>query len=296
LNTATWTWNKLWTASSEKLKRSSHTLDVVSIDGEESLIVFGGSTPTSFLNDVMTFQFRGHEVGASEESVDAVVRSTKGQSPSPRSFASSVVVGSKLFIFGGWTTDKKSFKEAYALNDLFVLDTVTWSWLEVPVQVPSPLPTARFGQSFTLLPSLGSQSVILFGGCDGVSQMFNEVYLVKLPIVDFTSVDDGSSSSGSGGGLLEGDSVVGTAGSVKLPVAGDEERISTHSVPDHPLGEAFQLASWLKERGLEMYTRSFFELGATSLIIMKEMSEADMDSIGMKPLHKRKLIKELSLI
>ena len=69
-----------------------------------------------------------------------------------------------------------------ALSDTYVLDTTSWTWKQVEAMVPYPLPVPRFGHSL-VVKDPSTRQVLLFGGCDGVSQMFDEIYTAFLPDV-----------------------------------------------------------------------------------------------------------------
>ncbi|XP_078605037.1 kelch domain-containing protein 1-like [Branchiostoma floridae x Branchiostoma japonicum] len=77
----------------------------------------------------------------------------KGQLPCPRSAATMSAVGTKLYLFGGLSHD------VGWLDDLFVLDTETWSWNEVTdTQGPAPSPRDKVASA-----TVGNK-VYFFGG------------------------------------------------------------------------------------------------------------------------------------
>jgi hypothetical protein len=62
----------------------------------------------------------------------------KGELPTPRFGHSAVLVGSRMFVFGG-----KSDKET--LRDVTFLDLVTWTWIPVSSTTAGPSPRCATG-------------------------------------------------------------------------------------------------------------------------------------------------------
>lgn len=94
--------------------RESHTANVV---GDEKLIVFGGSGEgeANYLNDLHVLDLKSMEWSSPE---------VRGSVPAPRDSHSSVVVGNRLFVFGGDSGDRYQ-------GDVNVLDMNKMTWSRV---------------------------------------------------------------------------------------------------------------------------------------------------------------------
>lgn len=77
------------------------------------IYVFRGGDGRDYLNDL-------HELNTSSLHWRRVI-DVKGQRPPPRANHSSSIIADNLYIFGGWDGSKR-------LNDLFVLDLLTFNW------------------------------------------------------------------------------------------------------------------------------------------------------------------------
>ncbi|MDP2439740.1 MAG: kelch repeat-containing protein [archaeon] len=121
-------------------------------------VLFGGNDQEAYFNDIWLFNFETFEW----RSADAPKLQA---SPSRRTNHGSVIVGSSLYVFGG-------FDGSRYLDDLWVLDLNCFLWERVAA--PSP-PCARMGHS---LVALGSR-LVLFGGFDGFVS-YNDLFFFDL--------------------------------------------------------------------------------------------------------------------
>lgn len=100
-------------AGEDAPRRTEHTAVVY----DNYMVLFGGysGTGNGYENSVMMFNFTTH----AWETL-----ATNGEAPSARSAHTSVVVGNKMYVFGGWNG-------IHCMNDLHELDfeTKTWSLL-----------------------------------------------------------------------------------------------------------------------------------------------------------------------
>lgn len=81
-----------------------------------------------------------------------------GGPPSPRSFHAAALLGTHMFVFGGWN-HLQSAPAAY--NDITALDTATGAWHTI--QCSGIFPAERYGHAAV---ALAADHMIFFGGCD----------------------------------------------------------------------------------------------------------------------------------
>eukprot|EP01097_Dermamoeba_algensis_P005731 TRINITY_DN3627_c0_g1_i1.p1 TRINITY_DN3627_c0_g1~~TRINITY_DN3627_c0_g1_i1.p1 ORF type:complete len:732 (+),score=161.29 TRINITY_DN3627_c0_g1_i1:33-2198(+) len=128
------------------------------------IIIFGGiGEKKKYFNDV--FVFDTDSMGWQQPEVT-------GEVPPPRCGHTANIIGKKMIVWGGVTPTG-------AVNEVYVLDLVNWSWINVQ-RIDGPLITARaFHKSVT------SQSLLLFyGGLirdESVEEMFALETGIKTP-------------------------------------------------------------------------------------------------------------------
>lgn len=98
-------------------RRSKHTVAAY----KDAIYVFGGDNGKSMLNDLIRFDFKDKSWGRAF---------AIGTPPAPRYHHSSVVNGSSMFIFGGYTGDIHSNSNLTNKNDLFEYKFQSGQWLE----------------------------------------------------------------------------------------------------------------------------------------------------------------------
>ena len=88
-----------------------------------------------------------------------------GNNPPQRANHSSAVIGTTLYIFGGWDGSKR-------LNDLFALETQAMIWTEIHTD-PATTPQPRAGMSLTNLDN----KLVLFGGSGHSALCYNDIQI-----------------------------------------------------------------------------------------------------------------------
>ncbi|EFJ22723.1 hypothetical protein SELMODRAFT_416466 [Selaginella moellendorffii] len=90
-----------------------------------------------------------------------------GELPCARDFAAGASVGNgKIVIYGGWDGSKW-------LSDVFVLDTMSLEWRQLPVVGPSPPP--RCGHTATMV----EKRLLVFGGRGGGGPVLGDLWALK---------------------------------------------------------------------------------------------------------------------
>ena len=162
LDAATWQWTK--GGSSGFKKRAWHTSSMV----KDKLLVFGGQCDkpqemredeedeTMLLGELALYDF---------ESGVWFDAHTTGEAPCPRSGHSATPVGeTKLVVFGGMNDEGKF------MNDVSVLDTVTWQWTK-PKTKGSPVKPRGYHTAI-----LVGKKIVFFGGIGKCNWAFKEIY------------------------------------------------------------------------------------------------------------------------
>ena len=147
LDPSTLVWKQLRVRSSPP-PRAFHTADA--IDASARLVVFGGSGPRTFYNDLWLFR-------ADRSCWESCT--TAGEPPSPRAAHSSVLHATarpQLVIFGG-TDGETSF------GDVWLLPIERARWERVPTTGPSPVASFMLAVKFRGLISAGVGPVQLAG-------------------------------------------------------------------------------------------------------------------------------------
>ncbi|KAK6933505.1 hypothetical protein RJ641_036399 [Dillenia turbinata] len=90
-----------------------------------------------------------------------------GDLPSPRDFAAASSIGNrKIVMYGGW--DGKKW-----LSDVYVLDTISLEWTELPVS--GTLPPPRCGHTATMV----EKRLLVFGGRGGGGPIMGDLWALK---------------------------------------------------------------------------------------------------------------------
>ncbi|PON56333.1 BTB-kelch protein [Parasponia andersonii] len=90
-----------------------------------------------------------------------------GDLPSPRDFAAaSAIANRKIVMYGGW--DGKKW-----LSDVFVLDTISLEWTELPVT--GSLPPPRCGHTATMV----EKRLLVYGGRGGGGPIMGDLWALK---------------------------------------------------------------------------------------------------------------------
>ncbi|GMN52715.1 hypothetical protein TIFTF001_021868 [Ficus carica] len=90
-----------------------------------------------------------------------------GDLPSPRDFAAaSAIANRKIVMYGGW--DGKKW-----LSDVYVLDTISLEWMELPVT--GSLPPPRCGHTATMV----EKRLLVYGGRGGGGPIMGDLWALK---------------------------------------------------------------------------------------------------------------------
>ncbi|KAK3228450.1 hypothetical protein Dsin_000331 [Dipteronia sinensis] len=90
-----------------------------------------------------------------------------GDLPSPRDFAAASAIGSsKIVMYGGW--DGKKW-----LSDVYILDTISLEWMELPVTGSVPPP--RCGHTATMV----EKRLLVYGGRGGGGPIMSDLWALK---------------------------------------------------------------------------------------------------------------------
>ncbi|KAK2976356.1 hypothetical protein RJ640_014187 [Escallonia rubra] len=90
-----------------------------------------------------------------------------GDLPSPRDFAAASAIGNrKIVMYGGW--DGKRW-----LSDVYILDTISLEWMELPVS--GALPPPRCGHTATMI----EKRLLVYGGRGGGGPIMGDLWALK---------------------------------------------------------------------------------------------------------------------
>ena len=137
------------------LPRTHHTISV--IDGRA--YIFGGEVASGQLADneiVMVILPSSGVYEADYKSIQARPKTASGPTPDPRKNHSAVVIGNRIFIFGG-ELGPKTKEEA---GRVWVFDTFSskWSYLDPPADSPYPQPRFQHTAAASELPAAQEKS------------------------------------------------------------------------------------------------------------------------------------------
>ncbi|KAG6897756.1 hypothetical protein C0992_011425 [Termitomyces sp. T32_za158] len=106
-------------------------------------------------------------------------RKTTGDVPAKLVGASTTVVGSKMYLFGG-----RLFTERKMVADLYVFDMETFNWEKIPVSPDDDVPRARYFHS----ADAWNNKLIIFGGMSNQPDSINPEDLCVLNDVRFFDI------------------------------------------------------------------------------------------------------------
>lgn len=165
-------WKQLLTLGAPPSPRSGHS--AVCDSSGKLMVVFGGGEGwgADCFNDLLVLDTTG--VAADADGNDLVAAggspiwvrpSFTGTPPAPRTGHSAVLLGSRMFIFGGGNAVR-------SLNDLHILDISTMTWSR-PSDAGA-LPTARAGHAVCA----AGEYMLLFGGAKSDGSCYNDLYIL----------------------------------------------------------------------------------------------------------------------
>jgi len=168
-------WSKIETTASGRFPepRSHHTLSVYN---NTKILLFGGFRSSSIrYNDVWILDTANDDwsqphAGVTETKADGevVYKRTWPDVPAPRGSHSATVVGTQVYIFGGYGGSGFARRD---FNDVSVLDLDTWEWRTL--DCTGEVPEARSGhQGVAVL-----DKIYILGGWNSMEQ-FNNLYVL----------------------------------------------------------------------------------------------------------------------
>jgi N-acetylneuraminic acid mutarotase len=98
---------------------------------------------------------------------------TKGEQPIGRGGHCSFLIGTKMFVFGGY--DGRTH-----FNDLWVLDTEKWEWSQPETTGMSP--EVRSGHTATVV----GKTAFIISGCGANTNFLNDVHVFNTGMPLFT--------------------------------------------------------------------------------------------------------------
>ncbi|CAJ0931301.1 unnamed protein product, partial [Mesorhabditis belari] len=168
-------WEMPQTYGKAPCPRESHSAVFSESSGRRRLIIFGGMNGVR-LGDLWILDF---------ESMTWDSPTTDGTCPLPRSLHTASLIGSKMFVFGGWvpllTEDGTQFseKEWKCTNTIACLNTDTLVWEPLSVddhnEASDLLPRARAGHSAIVI----NTRMFIWSGRDGYRKAWNNQVCCK---------------------------------------------------------------------------------------------------------------------
>lgn len=155
-NTDNMLWSEPVVKGTRPIPRDSHSCTTVG----DNLFVFGGTDGRRPLNDLHVLQTSTNTW---------VLPTVRGDAPEPREGHSAALIGKQLFIFGGCG---KSVNSEIYYDDLYILDTETFSWKRV---FPSGTPPSK-RDSHTC--SSWMNKIIVIGGEDSSNYYLSDVHIL----------------------------------------------------------------------------------------------------------------------
>jgi dynein heavy chain len=164
-------WSKVEANGRLPEPRSNHTTVVYG----NKVILFGGFRNSStryndiWILDTSTDEWSQPHVGLTETKSDGEVifKRVWSDVPSPRGSHSATLIGSQMYIFGGYGGGGYSRKD---FNDMSVLDLDTWEWR--PIEATGSFPDPRSGHQAVAV----QEKIYVIGGWNSMVQ-FDDMYV-----------------------------------------------------------------------------------------------------------------------
>jgi len=153
--------------------------DFASTSSGNLIYIYGGNSEKGLLTDM--YELKVDQCTRSlKESHGVTSAVTLGFQPRPRAGHTATVVGRQMYVFGGY------YDGWQYLNDLFCfnLDTHTWS----PIETTGPVPSPRWGHVTVLV----DRRLLVFGGYGGSGRYLNDLHLLDIDTMRWTSVPPAS--------------------------------------------------------------------------------------------------------
>ncbi len=148
-------WSLLSPSGTAPAGRIGHSAAATS----DKMYVFGGRDGSGTYHDLYSYDPSNGSSGAWTQ------LSPSGPAPSARSGHTAVMIGSTMYVFGGWDGTT-------SLNDLYAYDTVGNTWTNLTSSVTGSAPSVRNDHTAVAINGL----MYVFGGTDGTN-VFNDLYV-----------------------------------------------------------------------------------------------------------------------
>jgi dynein heavy chain len=168
ISSAEFYWSKVTNSGKAPEPRSHHTVVVYG----KLIIMFGGFRSSSiryndiWILDTATDEWSQPHIGVTETKAGGEVHFKRNwpDVPSPRGAHSSVLIGSQMFVFGGYGGVGFSRRD---FNDVTALDLDTWEWR--PIECTGEVPDARSGHQGIAV----KEAIYIIGGWNSMVQFDN---------------------------------------------------------------------------------------------------------------------------
>ncbi|XP_014493373.1 rho GTPase-activating protein gacHH [Vigna radiata var. radiata] len=154
--------------------RDSHSCSVVG----DSLFVFGGTDGTRLLNDLHILDTSSHTW---------IFPTVRGEAPEAREGHAAAVIGKRLFVFGGCGRSANNTNDVY-YNDLYILNTETYTWQRATTSGTPPSPR----DSHTC--SSWKNKIIVIGGEDEQDYYLSDVHVLDTDTLIWSKMCTSSQS------------------------------------------------------------------------------------------------------
>jgi dynein heavy chain len=171
-----WLETTIKNADNGPVKRSGHSVTIIGLPNNPSLIVIGGFTEAGHVNDVWQLKLGAEQV---EWVKPKIGQPDYAPSPRWRHSANLLPNGKGIFVFGGMSS-KQRFDDCYLLS---TSSTFRWSIPKVTGAVPEP----RANHSMTMV----GDKFFLFGGYGGkgyTRTMFNDLYSLDTVAMEWSKI------------------------------------------------------------------------------------------------------------
>jgi len=274
LDTVAMEWRIVTPSGPKPRERSGHSAATIG----DKIYIFGGYDGEGRLDDIWildTTNIKWKQPGI------------KGHPPKERKSHTATSIGENILVFGGYGGSDR-------LNDLWNFNTIKMEWEQIKVN--NKLPGGRSAHSASLVDS----RLIVFGGYNGAR--LNDVWVLYT----------GEHHEYLNQAVLVPKSLKmkGTIQTLKRKLIYSEKKISQLKQqnkklmrendklrqspfvgrPQHNTDKEREVEDWLTSIRLEQYCSKFIDDGFDDLEVIKEISESDLNTIGIeKAGHKKKL-------